>query len=131
MTRKTTAGHNKTAGCERFLARDACHGSVYVLLGVLKIHEFAGEVLFVGGEVEVAVAAEVEQDHPLLPHFSRLQREVYRGLYSVVNFRRGDDALGPREEDARLEGRVLGVGARLYDPLGDERRDYRGVAMVA
>src|SRR5919202_1184051 len=36
---------------------------LYILLGVLEVDELAGQVLFVGAQVEVSVAAEVEEDH--------------------------------------------------------------------
>ncbi len=41
-------------------------GALYLLLGVLEVHELSRQVLLVGTEVEVAVAAEVEEDGFLL-----------------------------------------------------------------
>jgi hypothetical protein len=43
------------------LFRYAGDGPLYLLLGVLEVHELARQVLLVGGEVEVPVSAEVEE----------------------------------------------------------------------
>jgi hypothetical protein len=43
------------------LVRYAGDGLLYLLLGVLEVHELARQVLLVGGEVEVPVSAEVEE----------------------------------------------------------------------
>src|SRR5688500_3049788 len=91
---------------------------VYLLLGVLYVHEVAGQVLLVGSEVEVTVAAEVEEDDLLLTRFFGFEGEVYGSLYGVRYLGRGYDTLGSREEYAGLERRILGVGAGLDEALG-------------
>ncbi len=46
--------------------RYACDGLLYLFLGVLQVNQIPCKVLLVGREVEVAVAAEVEEDDLLL-----------------------------------------------------------------
>jgi hypothetical protein len=46
--------------------RYACDGLLYLFLGVLQVNQVPCKVLLVGCEVEVAVAAEVEEDDLLL-----------------------------------------------------------------
>jgi len=41
------------------LVRYAGDGLLYLLLGVLEVHELARQLLLIGGEVEVPVSAEV------------------------------------------------------------------------
>lgn len=75
------------------LVRYAGDGPLYLLLGVLEVHELARQVLLVGSEVEVPVSAEVEEyDRPLacLPGF---EREVYGIPYGVRDLRRGSSLL--------------------------------------
>src|SRR5918998_1733238 len=106
-------------------------GALYLLLGVLEVHEVSRQVLLVGTEVEVAVAAEVEEDGFLLAGLFSFEREIYRRPYRVRDLRRGDYPLRLREELPGLEGLVLGVGASLDQTLVHERRDYGRVAVVA
>ena len=63
----------------------------------------------VGGHVEVAVAAEVEQDHPLLARLLGRLGLVERRADRVRGLGRRDDPLGAGEADRGLEG------ARLAD----------------
>src|SRR3989304_3578001 len=63
----------------------------------------AGEVLIVGGEVEVAVAAEVEQDGAPIARLAGGQRLVDGGAYGVGGLRRGQDPLRAGELERRLE----------------------------
>ena len=79
----------------------------------------------------MAVAAEVEEDGPLLPGLLRFEGEVDGRLDGVRHLRGRHDALGPGEHDASLEGRVLGVGPRLDEALVDEGGDDGRVAVVA
>src|SRR5690606_2130262 len=69
----------------------------------LLVGEAAVQVVVVGGEVEEAVAAEVEQDHPLLARLLRGERLVDRGPDGVRRLRRRDLALGAGELHGRLE----------------------------
>ena len=46
--------------------RYTCDGLLYLFLGVLQVNQIPCKVLLVGCEVEVAVAAEVEEDDLLL-----------------------------------------------------------------
>ena len=71
---------------------------------------FAGQVRVVGGEVEVAVAAEAEEDHPLLARLGAASRLVDRRAERVGGLGRRDDALGAREPQRRGEG--LGSAGR-------------------
>src|SRR3712207_3402420 len=86
-------------------------GPLYLLLRVLEVDEFAGQVLLVGPQVEVPMSAEVEEYHPPLAGLLCFEREVDGSPYGVRDLRRRDDALRLREEHPCLEGRVLGVGA--------------------
>jgi hypothetical protein len=62
----------------------------------------------------VAVAAQVEQDHPRLAASARVERLVDGDLDRVGRLGRREDALGPGELDAGLEARAL-VDARGLD----------------
>ena len=72
-----------------------------------------GQIGVVGGEVEVAVAAEAEQDRALLARLLGRRGLLDRRADRVRGLGRGDDALGAGELDGRLERLVLAVGARL------------------
>jgi hypothetical protein len=52
---------------------------------VLQVDQLSGEVLLVGREVEVAVAAEVEEDGLLFSFFLRFERQVY-GRFDGVRY---------------------------------------------
>ena len=80
---------------------------------VLVVLEAAVEVALVGGQVEVAVAAQVEQDDPRLAGLLGRERLVDRDPDRVGRLGRRQDALGPRELDAGLEARALVDAARL------------------
>src|SRR3712207_3090880 len=112
------------------LARYPGDGPLYLLLGVLEVHEVAGQVLLVGAQVEVAVAAEVEEDDPLLAGLFGFEREIYGRPYGMRDLRGGDDAFRPCKEHPSLKGLVLGVSAGLDEALVCQRRDYRRVAVV-
>src|SRR5918998_2515567 len=130
--RKPSAPKTRAVPSGQYLSvRYSGDGALYLFLGVLEVHEVPGQVLLVGAEVEVPVAAEVEEDDLLFAGLSGLQREVYRRPYGVSHLRRGDDAFGLREEPPGLEGRVLGVGAGLDQALVHERRYDGRVAVVA
>jgi hypothetical protein len=75
------------------LARYAGDGLLYLLLGVLEVHELARQVLFVGGEVEVPVSAEVEEYDPPLACLPGFEREVYGSPFGVRNLRRGSSLI--------------------------------------
>ena len=72
--------------------------------------ELAGEIVAVSLHVEMAVAAEVEQDRRRLALFARLQRLVDRRADRVGRFRGRHDALRRANMNARLEARVLVIG---------------------
>src|ERR671921_960103 len=129
-TRACPFREQKAAKLECWSARYAGDGRFYLLVRVLQVDELSGEVLLVGREVEVAVAAEVEEDGLLLSCLSGLERQVYGGFDRVRHLGRWHDALRPRERDPGLEGGVLGVGPRLDQPLVRQRRDYRRIAVV-
>ena len=57
----------------------------------------------VGRHVEVAVAAEVEQDHAFVARPLRLLRLLDHDADRVRRLRRREDALGAREADRRIE----------------------------
>src|SRR5215204_678530 len=122
--------HSRRILADSASARNACDRSLYLLVRVLEVDEISCEVLLVGREVEVAVAAEVEEDGLLLSCFLRFERQVYGGFDRVRYLGRRQDALRPGKRDPGLEGGVLGVGPRLDESLVRERRDYGGVAVV-
>src|SRR5690242_15321736 len=74
---------------------------VELVLAELRVLERAGEVRVVGGEVEVAVTAQPEQDHALLPRLTGGGRLVDRRADRVGRLGRRDDALRPRELQRR------------------------------
>src|SRR5215203_7092088 len=108
-------------------ARDRC---LYLLVRVLEVGQLSGEVLLVGREVEVTVAAKVEEDGLLLSGFLGFERQIYGGFDRIRNLGRRHYTLRPGERDPGLEGGVLGVGPRLDESLVCQRRDYGGVAVV-
>jgi hypothetical protein len=75
------------------LVRYAGDGPLYLLLGVLEVDEFSGLILLVGREVEVAVAAEVEEYDPPLACLPGFEREVYSSPYGLRDLRRGSSLL--------------------------------------
>ena len=97
--------------------RQAREGGLDLLRGILVVLERAVEVALVRGQVEVAVAAQVEQDDPGLAGFLRRERLVDGDADRVGRLGRRQDALGPGELDAGLEARALVDAPRL-----DERR---------
>src|SRR5215207_9791421 len=111
-------------------ARYAGDGRFYLLVRVLQVDQLSGEVLLVGREVEVTVAAEVEEDGLLLSCLFGLECQVYGCFDGVRHLRSGHDPFRPGESDPGLEGGVLGVGPRLDESLVCQRRDYGGVAVV-
>jgi hypothetical protein len=60
---------------------------------VLEVDEFSGLILLVGREVEVAVAAEVEEYDPPLACLPGFECEVYGSPYGVRDLRRGSSLL--------------------------------------
>ena len=57
------------------------------------IDQLAGEIFAIGAHVEIAVAAEVEEDGLLLALLLAIEGQIDGGLDGVVRFRRGQDAL--------------------------------------
>src|SRR5690606_19116280 len=97
-------GTRLTPAHDRFVhARHAGLRGLDCFLRVFVVLELALKVGVVRGHVEVTVPAQVEQDHPLLTGFLRFERFLDRGADGVRALRRGDDPLGPRELDRRLE----------------------------
>ena len=91
----------------------------------------ARQVGVVGGHVEVAVARQIEQNDPLLTRFAGAQRLVDRRSNGVRRLGRGNDALGARELDGRLEHAVLRVGQGLDHAVVDQLAEQRRGAVVA
>src|SRR5919112_162323 len=129
-TRACPFREQKAAKLECWSARYAGDGRFYLLVRVLQVDQLSGEVLLVGREVEVTVAAEVEEDGLLLSCLFGLERQVYGGFDGVRHLRSGHDPFRPGESYPGLEGGVLGVGPRLDESLVCQRRDYGGVAVV-
>src|ERR687898_2594529 len=98
-------------------------------LGLVERHvlEFSGEVVVVGGHVEVAVAREVEEDRLLLTRLVRRPRGLKRAEDRAGRLRRWEDPLASRELDRGGEAVALEVGLAADPPvahqLGDQRRD--------
>ncbi len=91
-----------------------------LLVGKLIGDQLPGEVGVVGRQIDHPVAAEVEEDRPLLPLLLRALRLRDDRRDGVVGLRGGDDPLGPRPLDARVEGCELVVGRRLDQTLAGE-----------
>src|SRR5439155_624841 len=80
---------------------------------LLVVLEGAGEVLLVGRQVEVAVAAEIEEDHLRRAAGLGLEGLVDRDLQRVCRLGRREDAFGPGELDPGLEAGQLVDALRL------------------
>src|SRR5215207_7064456 len=126
MTQQSKYQHARKPLSARY-ARDRC---LYLLVRVLEVGQLSGEVLLVGREVEVTVAAKVEEDGLLLSGFLSFERQVYGGFDRMRHLGCRHDALRPGERHPGLEGGVLGVGPRLDESLVRQRRDYGGVAVI-
>ena len=106
------------------VAGDLCVGDFVVA-------EVATDVTIVGGHVDEAVAAEVEEDHLLLAGFLGFERFAYGGGDGVAGFRCGDDALGAGEEHGALEGLGLRDVGATHQPVLEQLRDDDACAVVA
>src|SRR5829696_1885772 len=93
--------------------RNAGDGRFYLLLRMFQVDQVPCQVLLVGREVEVAVAAEVEENGLLLSGLLGFERQVYSGFDGVCHLRCWHDAFRAGESYPRFEGGVLGVGAGL------------------
>src|SRR3954464_10810216 len=80
---------------------------LHVRLGELRVLETPRQVGVVGGEVEVAVAAQATRDHPLLARLLGRLRLVEHGRDRVGGLGRRDDPLGAGEAHRGIEGLVL------------------------
>src|SRR5215207_4579834 len=110
--------------------RYTCDRGLYLLVRVLEVGQLSGEVLLIGREVEVTVAAKVEENGLLLSGFLGSERQVYGGFDRMRHLGRRHYTLRPGEHDPGLEGGVLGVCPRLDESLVRQRRNYGGVAVV-
>src|SRR6185436_11490131 len=73
------AGRVRKCSCDgRRAGRQLGERRVELGLAELRVLERAREIRVVGGEIEVAVAAEAEQDDPLLPRLARGERLLDR-----------------------------------------------------
>src|SRR5215216_5117675 len=97
----------------------------------LDIEQVSGQVVLVGLEVEVAVAAEVEDDRLGAALLLAAQGLVDHGPDRVRRLRGREDALGPGELHRRLEDLGLRVGHGLDVVLLAQQRHQRRVAVVA
>src|SRR4051812_25112475 len=80
------------------------------------IDEAAVVDVVVGGEVEEAMTAVVEEDHALLAGLLGRERLVDGRPDGVRRLRRREPALDPGEELGRFEHLALRVGHRLHPP---------------
>jgi hypothetical protein len=85
----------------------------------------------VGSHVEVAVAADVDEDHALLARLLGRLCLVEGGADRVRRLGRRDDPLAGGEAHRRLEGGVLADRLRLDHPLLDQRGETGRVPVVA
>src|SRR5215207_3848270 len=99
--------------------RYTCDRGLYLLFRVLQVDQLSCEVLLVGREVEVTVAAKVEEDGLLLSGFLGFERQIYGGFDRMRNLGRRHYTLRPGERDPGLD-----------ESLVRQRRDYGGVAVV-
>src|SRR5206468_4859099 len=98
---------SETRGASHLDLRQAPQRLLDLRRRIFVVLQLAGEERLVGAEVEVAVAGQVEQNRLALAALLAAQRFVDRDLDGVRRFRRGDDALGARELQRRLEGGEL------------------------
>src|SRR5690606_33766936 len=82
----------------------------------LVVLQLAGQVRVVGGQVEVAVAAQAKQDRPRLALFLGLERLVDRGPHRVSRLGRRQYALRPGKLDGGLKDGPLRVRPGLDEP---------------
>ena len=94
-------------------------------------YQLAAEVVIVGPQIEVAVAAEVDEDGAADALLLAALRLLDGGSDGVVGLRRGDDALGAGEKHASLEALHLVVGARLDELVFEQLADHDAGAVVA
>ena len=102
-----------------------------VLVADMEILHFAGEILVVGGHVDETVAGEVEEDGLLLAGLLALERFADRGGDGVAGLGCGDDAFGPGEEDAGLEGLELFDVDRFHEAVFHQLGHDDACAVVA
>src|SRR5262249_50207567 len=88
---------------QRGRLRQVLQGLGQLLVRQLQVDELAGEVRLVCRHVEVPVAGEVEEDHPLLFGLLGGLGLVEDGPDRVGGLGPGDDPLAPREADGGLE----------------------------
>src|SRR4029450_13173547 len=98
---------------------------------LLDIEQVSGQVVLVGLEVEVAVAAEVEDDRLGAALLLAAQGLVDHGPDGVGRLWGREDALGAGELHRRLEDLRLRVGHGLDVVLLAQQRHQRRVAVVA
>src|SRR5207237_624359 len=110
---------------------ESSQGALDLFLLEGEVLEVAGEIVVVGGHVEVAEGGEVEENRPLLARLVGSLRRLQRAVDRVRRLRRGDDALVRGEEDGGGEDVVLEIGLRADEPVADELRDERRGAVVA
>ena len=98
---------------------------LHLLRGVLEVLELARHVALVGGEVEVAVTAEVERDDLPVSRGLAAERLVDDDPDRVGRLGRRQEPFRAREGQRRLEGGVLVDGHRL-DHLVVVQRAHQG-----
>ena len=91
----------------RALPRELGKRPLDLRVRVLEVGELAGQVVVVGGHVEMAVAAEVEGDDLLLPDALHASASSMAPRIAWAASGAGMIALGPREGQRRLEDGVL------------------------
>src|SRR5918995_1400626 len=106
MERRTSRAHfarpvaaERRRSGRRRQALERAERPTHLFLVERDVLELAGEVVVVGGHVEMAVAGEVEQDRALLAGLVGGARSANRAVNRVRGLGRREDALAAGEED--------------------------------
>src|SRR4051794_41160926 len=89
---QTEQGRGRSSG-DGGKALDRAQGAVELDVVEREVDELSGEVVVVGGHVEVAVPGEVEEDRPLDTLLVRACRGLQRAVDRVRRLGRRDDPL--------------------------------------
>src|ERR1022692_1967835 len=106
-------------------------GSVDIAARVFVILKLTAQIALVRSEVEVAVAAEAEQNDLCPAFFPRGDGFVHSGANRVGGFGRGQYSLGSGELQRCLEARQLRIGFGLNVPQVEQVAEQRRCAVVA
>jgi len=101
----------------RFHVGKVLEGLPDLFIRVFVVFQLFRQEHVIGGEVEVAVTAEIEDDHLLLLLLPALDGLVDGRTDGMSRFRSRDGSFRPGKEHGGLENRVLVVGYGLHEPF--------------